>query len=56
MVRRYYPSNDVKFSGATYVVAGTDYTDWYPGVLILPTISPTLALIGIDFYSHLQRH
>lgn len=27
------PSNDVKFSGATYVVAGTDYTDWYPGVL-----------------------
>ena len=23
----------LSFSGATYVVAGTDYTDWYPGVL-----------------------
>lgn len=26
-------ANDVKFTGATYVVAGQDYTDWYPGVL-----------------------
>lgn len=26
-------ADDVRFSGATYVVAGSDYTDWYPGVL-----------------------